>query len=324
MKILFGVYPWAFDCPGGGERQLLAYKKHLSGIGVQVDFYNQWDPCIKEYDIFHFFSVMPGSYQLCNYVKSQGLKLVVSPNLWVTQETKNNYPHEEIRHLMHLADMIVVNSEAEKSSLASVYELPDDRFSVVYNGIESSFLASKNTDCFLKNYAIEFNYIFNVANIEPRKNQLNFLKALKEFPELKLVTAGHVRDNQYAEECKKLGGDQFVHIGEVPYGSDLLRSAYMNCDFFAMPSTLETPSIAALEAAACGAKILITSEGSTKEYFKDLAIYVDPFEIKSIVRAIDSTLVKDSEDDLKEIIKNQYTWEKVVASLQKAYSHLLE
>ena len=38
IKVLFGVYPWAFDCPGGGERQLLAYKEHLTNMGVQVDF----------------------------------------------------------------------------------------------------------------------------------------------------------------------------------------------------------------------------------------------------------------------------------------------
>ena len=67
VKVLYGVYPWAFDCPGGGERQLMAYKRHLEMQGVQVGLYDQWDPRIRNYDIFHFFSAMPGSIQLCDF-----------------------------------------------------------------------------------------------------------------------------------------------------------------------------------------------------------------------------------------------------------------
>ena len=84
------MYPWAFDCPGGGEKQLLAYKKHLDTNKYQVSFFNQWERIDTENKIFHFFSVMPGSIQLCSYER-KGAKLVISPNLWVTPETKDKY-----------------------------------------------------------------------------------------------------------------------------------------------------------------------------------------------------------------------------------------
>jgi glycosyltransferase involved in cell wall biosynthesis len=319
LKILFSVYPWAFDCPGGGERQLLAYKNHLEKLGIEVSLYNQWDPNIKEYDIFHFFSVMPGSFQLCEYIKNQGLKLFISPNLWVTPETKYNYPHDEIKKLLNIADKIVVNSNLEAQALSEVYELPLSTFCIIYNGVEDKFFNEINAELFIDKYNLtNTKYILNVANIEPRKNQLNFLKALKKFPDLKLVTVGHIRDEKYANECFSLSNDQFIFIGSLPYGSDLLSSAYRKCEFFAMPSTLETPSIAALEAAAVGSNILITEIGSTKEYFMDKAEYISPNNIESIEIAI-SNLLERKNNELSNLIKSFYSWEKVCEKLKIEY-----
>lgn len=324
MRILFGVYPWAFDCPGGGERQLLAYKEHLTDMGIQVDLYDLWNPRIKEYDIFHFFSVMPGSFQLCNHIKQQGLKLVISPNLWVTEETKYNYPHNEIKQLLDIADKIVVNSIMEVESLSSVYDIDYDIFSVIYNGVEDEYFNSNSGKKFEEKYdLLNTKYILNVANIENRKNQLNFLKALKSFPELKLVTIGHARDEKYAAECASIGGDQFIFIGDLPYGSDILHSAYKGCEFFVMPSTLETPSIAALEAAASGAKILITSIGSTQEYFKNHAHYIDPFDLESIKNALIAIMQSEQNKILKNHISKLYRWSIITHELEKLYINTL-
>lgn len=320
LKVLFGVYPWAFNCPGGGERQLIAYRNHLTELGVEVSLYNQWEPNIKDYDIFHFFSVMPGSFQLCEYIKNQGLKLFISPNLWVTEETKYNYPHDEIKKLLHIADKIVVNSHIEALELSKVYELPLNVFAVVYNGVEKDFFHMAPKNDFVETYNLQnTKYILNIANIEPRKNQLIFLKALKNFPDYKLVVIGHVRDDQYYQECISEAEDQLVFIGSLEYNSKLLHSAIGGCEFFAMPSTLETPSIAALEAAASSKKILITQEGSTKEYFKEFATYIDPTDIESMKSGIEDTIAKTSDKTLSNHIEKHFSWDIVCKSLQSCY-----
>ena len=69
QNILFGAYPWAFDCPGGGERQLMAWKSHLENLGHSVSLFDPWGEIPKSTSIFHFFSVMPGSIQLCDLLK---------------------------------------------------------------------------------------------------------------------------------------------------------------------------------------------------------------------------------------------------------------
>src|SRR5690606_6462794 len=96
-------------------------------------------------------------------------------------------------------------------------------------------------------------FVLNVANVEPRKNQLQFLEVLREErPDLTCVVVGGIRDHAYAQACRDIAGDQLKIIDPLPYVSPFLRSALHGCEFFAMPSTLETPSIAAIEAAVTG------------------------------------------------------------------------
>lgn len=325
MKVLFGVYPWAFDCPGGGERQLLAWQSHLGKIGTKVELYNPWAPKIREFKIFHFFSVMPGSYQLCDYIKKQGLKLLISPNLWVTRETKDLYPHHEILSLLHLADGIVVNSDLEASSLSEVYDLHKKKFKVAYNGFEPEFLDYASSEEFYSEFPWlkSRNFVLNVGNVEPRKNQLRFLKALSSFQDVTLVNVGNVRDIDYAKCCRDLGREQFVELGELPYGSSLLRSALSAARGFVMPSMLETPSIAALEAAAYGKPILITGIGSTQEYFGEHAIYIEPTSLESISDGIKRLLLDDGCHAVVTQRAKRFTWESSAISLNNIYKDML-
>ena len=323
QNILFGAYPWAFDCPGGGERQLMAWKSHLENLGHSVSLFNPWEEIPKSTIIFHFFSVMPGSIQLCDYIKSKGKKLIISPNLWVTPETQWDYPHEEIQRLVSIADLLIVNSLQEADALSDVYNLPKDRFHVVYNGLESTFKEPEKPEFFREHYGLgDQKFLLNVANVEPRKNQLHFLKALKKFPEIKLIVIGHVRDESYFLDCQKYGREQLIHIGALPYASKLLKSALAAAEGFVMPSTLETPSIAALEAAASGSKILITSVGSTKEYFGELATYINPNNTESMVHGI-IELLRCDQKGLRNSIQNRFTWLHSTQQLIEAYKRVV-
>jgi glycosyltransferase involved in cell wall biosynthesis len=322
IKVLFGVYPWAFDCPGGGERQLLAYKEHLTNMGIQVDLYDQWNPRIKEYDIFHFFSVQPGSIHFCNYIKAQGLKLVISPNLWITPETKNNYPFQEIWNLFEIADKIIVNSDIEGNHMSNIFSMSREKFITIYNGMEENFIHTYDPGLFRNKYDQQRPYILNIANLEPRKNQLKFLEAMKSYPDLDFVVAGYIRDQEYAQKCIDLSQGQLKIVGPFEYNSDMLRSLITGCEFFAMPSLLETPSISALEAAASGTKILITEEGSTKEYFAHTVTYINPESVENMVTGISKSFQKES-DTSRWLVQDRYMWEKCILPLKDCYDKLL-
>lgn len=320
MKILFNTYPTAFQTPGGGEVQLLEYQKNISALGLRVDFFDQWQSQIKQYDLLHFFSCMPGSEYFLHYVKTLGIPVFVSPNLWVTEETKGNYPAGQIQSHLHMADRVVCNSRAECEILSKVFAVPLEKFICVYNGVEEIFFQAVDPKIFREHYQIQSAFILNVANIEPRKNQLNLIRAIKKFPEYKLVIMGGIRDQEYANQVISEGGSQLVLIERQEHGSEMQRSAYAACDIFALPSTLETPGLAALEAGACGAPVLITQEGCTQEYFDQFAVYVDPGSIDSIENGILSVSSRVS-SELTSLIKERFTWKEVLKPLVEHYQN---
>jgi glycosyltransferase involved in cell wall biosynthesis len=320
MKILFNTYPVAFQTPGGGEVQLLEYKKNISDFGVDVDLFNQWHSKIRQYDLVHFFSCMPGSEYFLHYVKNLGIPIFISPNLWVTEDTKNSYPFGQIQSHLNMADRVVCNSEAECQMLSKVFEIPIEKFICVYNGVEELFFEPVDPKIFRDYYQIKSPFIFNVANIEPRKNQLNLVRAIKKFPEYKLVIMGGIRDQEYADKVISEGGSQLLVIERQEHGSEMQRSAYAACDLFALPSTLETPGLAALEAGACGAPILITQEGCTHEYFGQFAAYIDPKNVDSITSGIRSALSRP-QSELSLLIRHRFTWKEVLKSLIQHYQN---
>ena len=322
MKIAFSTYPMAFHTPGGGEVQMLQYKKFISQESIEIQLLNPWKPDFLTFDLIHFFSCMSGSVHFCAFIKSIGLPLLVSPNLWITEGNKNKYPFDEIRTQFILSDKVICNSNLECELLSQTFNMPREKFAIVYNGVDESFFEYSHPDLFRREFGIDGPYILNVANLESRKNQLNLIKAMQSFPEMKLVLIGYERDPEYAIECKKEGGDQVHYIGPLPHDSALLKSAYAGCELFALPSTLETPGLAALEACACGAKILITNEGCAREYFGEGAVYVNPFDVNDISAGIAQTLSVQQNLLQSLVIRSNYSWPHVVEEMVAVYNQI--
>lgn len=326
MKVLFATYPMAFHTPGGGEVQLLAYKKYLPAHGVDVALFDPWNPRFLEYDVVHFFSCVGGSVHFCNFVKQLGIPLVISSSLWITEETKHLYPIDEIRAQLNLADKVVANSNVECDALSQVLHLPREKFVTVYNGVDDMFFDRVTPDLFLQRFGINQPFILNVGNIEPRKNQLRLAQAMEAFPDYKLVLIGHARDKEYFHSVMDAGGEQVIYCGAIQYEDALLRSAYSACDLFVLPSTLETPGLAALEAAAVGVASVITSEGSTREYFGEMVQYIDPLSINSIregiQRGINCKFSARQKDELSAMVRQHFKWGKVVSHLKDVYRQI--
>jgi glycosyltransferase involved in cell wall biosynthesis len=99
----------------------------------------------------------------------------------------------------------------------------------------------------------------------------------------------------------------------------LLASAYAACDVFVLPSLFETPGIAALEAGLAGAKVVITSQGGTREYFGGLAEYINPYSVKSIRDGIQIALIKQNDKQLRDKIRKEYLWSDVAKHLLSVY-----
>jgi glycosyltransferase involved in cell wall biosynthesis len=314
----------AFHIPGGGEVQLQAYQKNLPMHGVNVELFNQWNPHLDRFDLVHFFSCIGGSVHFCNFLKQQGIPVVVSSSLWITKDTINEYPLGEITHQLNLADAVIANSDLECEILSSTLNLPRKKFFTVLNGVDDEFYERVEPSVFRLHFNINEQFVLNVGNIEPRKNQLNLIRAMKLIPNMKLVLIGQARDENYLSFCLKEGGDQVVYIKAIPHNSDLLKSAYAACKVFCLPSTLETPGLSALEAFVIGAPLVVTEVGSTKEYFGEKAKYVNPFDSEDIANKI-IDIILNTELKLNKNMKNisNYRWEHLTKALKPIYQSIL-
>lgn len=161
--------------------------------------------------------------------------------------------------------------------------------------------------------------MLNVANIEPRKNQLSLIRAARGLG-LSLIIAGGVRDSAYYDDCMQEGAGFVSHVGFLEHDGELLKSAYGGCEAFLLPSLLETPGLAALEAASQGCRLVVTSVGSTREYFHDLATYVDPHNVDDIRAGIQVALRQPLSDRLRHHALKTFTWDHAVRKLLKAYA----
>lgn len=318
MRVLFSTYPWAFETPGGGEIQLGKYAEHLPAHGIDVRLHDPWRADLADVSAVHFFSCIAGSVHFCNYVRRRGLPLVISASLWITPETADLYPVDEIRAQLSLADVIVTNSDTESDLLSRILGLPRDRFMTVMNGFESRFLQPQDPALFRAAFGIEGQFILNVGNIEPRKNQLGLVRALAGHA-LPLVLLGHQRDQAYAAEVLAVGGSKVRHLGALDHADPLLASALGACSAFVLPSTLETPGLAALEAAAAGAPVVVTSEGSTRDYFGNHAHYVEHGDPLDIRRGIEVALAQGRKPDLKAHVASRFGWPMVTERLVEVY-----
>jgi len=332
MKILFNTYPTAFFKKGGGEKQLIDYKDMLESNNHQVDFFDMWNCNLtNEHDIVHIFGAFVDNVEFMSYVfdNFNNIPIVVSPNFWIDIEAwEKEGKLDKIKKLLWMADIVIVNSYIEEEFLVRHLKRDSSRIGVVHNTFSEIFLDTVEEDIFREKYNIHGKYILNVANVEERKNQLAFLRALYElnmFPEYTLITIGNIRSRYYYEACKEVAGDNFINIPFVENNDPILRSAYTGCEFFAMPSLVETPSISAIEAAVLGKKILITEVGSTKEYFLDFVEYVNPYDISSIKFAVQRLLKNDYSEKINKMqifIKSNFSKEQVSRELIYVYEQV--
>lgn len=345
MRIAFYVYPVAFQSPGGGEIVLLKKKEYLEKAGVEVKLFDTWTDKLASFDLLHTFGSVKDSLRMMQTAKAFGVKNVLETICWYSwksawgtypewrkrvpsltrQLAKSAFPFlpSQRKSMMQCSDLLFPNSESEAGQLVRYFQVPREKIFVVPNGVDEKFAAA-SPDAFHDRYAIR-DFILLVGRIEPRKNQLNVLRALKGIKQPVVVIGDFVPGyKDYYEACVREAGKNVHFLGGLPHGSILLESAYAACHTFVLATWLETPGLAALEAGLAGANVVITQEGATREYFEEHAIYVRPDRLDSIREGVLKSASAPRSDSLKRRIASNYLWPQVAARTLEGYKRLLK
>lgn len=283
-----------------------------SGMKSQIDnLYNHFQNDdlleIKKYDIWekstpdivHYFGMGEGMLQVLKKQKSNGAKIICSPNHWPINSKverilmKLNYKdvfytnRVTKKFLIDHSDVFIVNSQAEKEMFIANLGIERERIEVIHNSYGAEKEEIEFGD-FRRKYNISNPYALMVGQIgSQRKNQMPVLDCWQSDYD-NLYILGGLDDTSYGRECKRMI-DSKVNIHYLGFESQapIIEDAYRNCNLFISPGLVETPSLSAFRALINGAKVCSTDfGGAPREYFGENVFYFDPYNSKEIAKII--------------------------------------
>ena len=328
----------------GPTTHVLQMKKHLKKMGIDIKLMDMWKTqrAIFNTDLFHIHGTYIGSYDIASYLHAHNKRFVVTP-IFFTRRSAHTVravcratsfvqsisqgiwsSYSITQNICNWSHRVLPNTNDEASLIRYGLSIPEKNITVIPNGVEKRF-ADADPALFYNKYGVR-DFILNVGHIGvPRKKTLSLIRALDKIDH-PAVIIGKIFPSKEADLCMEEGGKNknLTIITGIDHDSPLLASAYAASSVFVLPAKYETPGIAALEAGIAGARVVITPYGGTKYYFKDMATYIDPYNINSIRNGIETALNQKPDNRLKNHIINNFLWQKVAELTANIYTQILE
>jgi len=224
------------------------------------------------------------------------------------------------------ASHIIATSQNTRNDLIKYLKIPDNKISVIYNGVDHSLFKPHDVKL------LDKPYIIYVGSERPRKNLGRlfeaFAKLKKEFPELKLVKVGiSGRSEEYRRDTmRKLGslgvtGD-VIFIDRIPEQD--LAYFYSSAALLVYPSLYEGFGLPPLEAMACGCPVVTSNTSSLPEVVGEAGIMVNPCDTDSLVEAMRQVLTHSElrDDMIRKGLEQakKFSWEKAARQTLEVYN----
>ncbi|MFT5874300.1 MAG: glycosyltransferase involved in cell wall biosynthesis [Clostridium sp.] len=328
MKVLLCVRQDYYRNFAGDSMKVIKTAEYLRKLGVTVDINDGGIYDYSDYDIVHLFNIDTAGetyryYKIAHFYKKN---LVISPMHWDMKKYNTiNNKIENIKlydrcssykeEILRKSKVIFCNSELEKQLIQKEFNIKTE-YRVIYNGVEV-----ENEDIPLYNFTERYNlnnYVLSVGRICESKNQLALCSVCEKLGK-QLVLIGSANDNEYLKQCTKF--KNVIYLGFVD--SYNVYNVYRFAKVHVNPSFAEMPGLSTLEAAASGCNIVTSQEGYASEYFKDMALYCDPYDNNSILKAVKSGFEKRKDSKLKNYVHENYNWGKSINELYKTYLEIL-
>ncbi len=215
--------------------------------------------------------------------------------------------------------VVICRSRHERERLVQGLGVPPDKVERVLNGCPPAMMPTTDREALRERLRLPKDFVLHVsAFTQERKNVLRLVEALEPL-QLPLVIAGASTPGQILSELerKARAGAPIHMLGFVD--AQTKAALYSLCRVFCLPSHHEGTGLAALEAAAHGARIVVTRNGGAPDYFQDYADYVDPLDVAGMRAALARAWERPNPDDLQRHVNQRLTWDASAESLERAY-----
>ncbi len=248
---------------------------------------------------------------LLTYVPIPGVPLVVGLHDTISHELPELVlPDRRGRALWRLKERDAVRraarlftvSAASRASLAKAFGLPPERLAVVPEAPDPVFTDAAGAEPPLPVRPGEPFVLCAAGGISPHKNVETLLEAYARLNDgvPRLVVVGALADETYASSASgvtalasRLGlGDRAVFPGYV--SDEVLAALYRRATVVVNPSRAEGFGLTAVEAAACGAPLLLSDLPAHRETLGRAALLFDPLDAGELAARLGELLADEA------------------------------
>ena len=221
------------------------------------------------------------------------------PHLTLPTRRARSFWKAKERMAIRRAARVFTVSEASRTVLAERFGLPPEQLAIVPEAPDPVFTprGAAAIERELAPLGLEAGRFFLFAGgISPHKNVLALVDAYARLRETidvpPLVLVGDLKDDPFFSIARDLrarivGHELEAHVRLPGFVSDeALACLYSAATAVVLPSLIEGFGLPAVEAAACGAPVLLSDLPSHRASMREAALYFDPEDVQAIAAAM--------------------------------------
>ncbi len=179
---------------------------------------------------------------------------------------------------LEMADAVIAVSEDTRRDLLTLFRIPEERISVIHNGIDLQEYSPSANPTVLRSFGIDpaCPYILFVGRITRQKGIIHLVRAIRYFdPGFQIVLCAGAPDTpEIAAEMEHAVAAAREHRADLIWIDKMISrpeaiALYSGASVFVCPSIYEPFGIINLEAMACGTPVVASAVGGIKEVVVD-------------------------------------------------------
>ncbi|NIM91040.1 MAG: glycosyltransferase [Candidatus Aminicenantes bacterium] len=253
--------------------------------------------------------------------------------LLTDRETRKNFT-VRIKDSLLKADGVIAISEFTRNQLLERFPLDEKKVKTIYLGLDPEFhteVSAAEEEEVRKKFSLPPSFIFFVGAMEPRKNLLRLIEALKitheKHQKTPLVIVGR-EGLDYRNLEKKISQlklqDWVRMMGYLP--DEEVKIFYRLASVFAFPSLCEGFGLPVIEAMARGLPVATSKTSALPEVGQDAALYFHPEDPEDIADKLIQAL---EDEELRQTLKERgkkraldFDWHTTAAETLSFYEQL--
>jgi glycosyltransferase involved in cell wall biosynthesis len=201
------------------------------------------------------------------------------------------------RYACQTADKVIAISQSTKNDLIKLYQIADEKISVVYQSCNPAFtikLATETLTNIRHKYQLPSEFILSVGSIIERKNLIDIIKAMAMCqPENRIPIVAIGNGKEYLHRVLQFVAENklekwFYHLPHI--SNQELPAFYQMAKIFVYTSSYEGFGIPVLEALYSGTPVITSNVSSLPEAGGNAALLVNPRNVEELHFAIEKVL----------------------------------